>query len=101
MRGDNKWPPEEYKKLSEIENEQRRQLALGPAFRPRRADKVNPFTISQKQIILFQLLKIISHVSRNKIQDYRPFFQRHAINSTYPGYRAPPGTQHYGYQYPQ
>lgn len=40
MRGDQKWPPEEYKKQSEIENEQRRQLALGPAFRPRRVNKV-------------------------------------------------------------
>ncbi|XP_055315458.1 putative mediator of RNA polymerase II transcription subunit 26 isoform X2 [Sitodiplosis mosellana] len=72
MRGDNKWPPEEYKKQSEIENEQRRQLALGPAFRPRRVNK-----------------------------DYTPFFNRHALNATYPGYKAPPGTQHYGYQYPQ
>lgn len=40
MRGDLKWPPEEVKKQSEIENEQRRQLALGPAFRPRRVNKV-------------------------------------------------------------
>jgi len=72
MRGDNKWPPEEVKRRSEIENEQRRQLALGPAFRPRRVNK-----------------------------DYKPFFERHALNSTYPGYKAPPGTQHYGYQYPQ
>lgn len=35
------------------------------------------------------------------LQDYSLFFERHALNSTYPGYRAPPGTQHYGYQYPQ
>lgn len=74
--GDQKWPPEEYKKQSEIENEQRRQLALGPAFRPRRVNK-----------------------------DYTPFFQRHALNSTFPHYRAPPGTQHYSAdpypQYPQ
>lgn len=34
-------------------------------------------------------------------QDYSSFFQRHALNSTYPGYRAPPGTQHFGCQYPQ
>lgn len=34
-------------------------------------------------------------------QDYSGFFGRHALNSTYPGYKAPPGTQHYGYQYPQ
>lgn len=40
MRGDQKWPPEEYKKQSEIDNEQRRKLALGPAFRPRRVNKV-------------------------------------------------------------
>lgn len=54
MRGDNKWPPEEYKKQSEIDNEQRRQLALGPTFRPRRINKVNPFTFYEKQFILFQ-----------------------------------------------
>lgn len=40
MRGDQKWPPEEVKRQSEIENEQRRKLALGPAFRPRRVNKV-------------------------------------------------------------
>lgn len=72
MRGDQKWPPEEVKRQSEIENELRRQVALGPATRPRRVNK-----------------------------DYSSFFERHALNSTYPGYRAPPGTQHYGYQYPQ
>lgn len=43
MRGDNKWPPEEVKKQSDVDNQQRRQLALGPAFRPRRINKVNPF----------------------------------------------------------
>lgn len=41
MRGDLKWPPPEYKKQSEIDNEQRRQLAQGPACRPRRVNKVN------------------------------------------------------------
>lgn len=40
MRGDQKWPPEEYKRQSDFENEQRRQLALGPATRPRRINKV-------------------------------------------------------------
>lgn len=40
MRGDQKWPPEEVKRQSEIENEQRRQVALGPATRPRRINKV-------------------------------------------------------------
>lgn len=40
MRGDNKWPPEEVKRQSEVDNEQRRQLALGPVFRPRRVNKV-------------------------------------------------------------
>ncbi|XP_031620161.1 putative mediator of RNA polymerase II transcription subunit 26 isoform X3 [Contarinia nasturtii] len=72
MRGDQKWPPEEYKKQSEIDNEQRRQLALGPAFRPRRVNK-----------------------------DYTGFFQRHALNATYPGYKAPPHTQFYGKNYPE
>lgn len=41
MRGDQKWPPENYaKRQSDIDNEQRRQLALGPATRPRRVNKV-------------------------------------------------------------
>lgn len=41
MRGDQKWPPEEYKKRSAEEQEQARQLAQGPAFRPRRVGKVS------------------------------------------------------------
>lgn len=40
MRGDMKWPPTEYKKQAEQENEERRKLALGPAFRPKRVNKV-------------------------------------------------------------
>ena len=40
MRGDTKWPPTEYKKQAEVENEERRKLALGPVFRPKRVNKV-------------------------------------------------------------
>lgn len=40
MRGDQKWPPEEYKKQSEIDNEERLRLAAGPACRPRLVHKV-------------------------------------------------------------
>lgn len=40
MRGDKKWPPTEYKMQAEIENEERRKLALGPVFRPKRVNKV-------------------------------------------------------------
>lgn len=39
-RGDQRWPPTEYKQQAELENEARRQLALGPAFRPKRVNKV-------------------------------------------------------------
>lgn len=39
-RGDLKWPPNEYRQQSELENEARRALALGPAFRPKRVNKV-------------------------------------------------------------
>ncbi|XP_070501626.1 uncharacterized protein [Chironomus tepperi] len=67
MRGDIKWPPTEYKMQAEIENEQRRKLALGPAFRPKRVNK-----------------------------DYSRFFAQNAISNTYPGYRVPPGTLHIG-----
>ncbi|XP_047103761.1 uncharacterized protein LOC124722631 isoform X1 [Schistocerca piceifrons] len=66
MRGDEKWPPESYKVQAQAENEARLALARGPAFRPRRVKK-----------------------------DYTAFFAQNALNPTYPGYRAPPGTQHY------
>jgi hypothetical protein len=66
MRGDQKWPPASVKEQTEQENEQRRALAKGPACRPRKVKK-----------------------------DYSSFFAQHALNSSYPGYRAPPGTQHY------
>ncbi|XP_063700515.1 putative mediator of RNA polymerase II transcription subunit 26 isoform X4 [Culicoides brevitarsis] len=66
MRGDQKWPPAETKMQMELENEQRRKLAQGPAFRPKRMHK-----------------------------DYSQFFAKNALNSTYPGYRAPPGTQYF------
>lgn len=66
MRGDQKWPPADVKKQSELENEERRKLAQQPAFRPRKVQK-----------------------------DYSDFFAKNALNATYPGYRAPPGTQHH------
>ncbi|XP_054734463.1 uncharacterized protein LOC129241938 [Anastrepha obliqua] len=65
MRGDLKWPPPEYKEAAVRANEERRQLALGPVCRPR---KVN--------------------------RDYSPFFAKNALNSYYPSYKVPPGTQH-------
>lgn len=66
MRGDLKWPPESVKYQTEMENQARMALAKGPAFRPRRPNK-----------------------------DYSQFFAQHALNTTYPGYRAPPGTQYF------
>ncbi|KAL3277995.1 hypothetical protein HHI36_013337 [Cryptolaemus montrouzieri] len=67
LRGDLKWPPENVKKQAEEENRLRLELAKGPVFRPRKVKK-----------------------------DYSNFFAQHALNSSYPGYRAPPGTQYYG-----
>lgn len=66
LRGDLKWPPENYKKQAEAENEARIALAKGPTFRPRKVKK-----------------------------DYSQFFAQHALTNNYPGYRIPPGTQHY------
>ncbi|KPJ05603.1 DNA-directed RNA polymerase II subunit RPB1 [Papilio xuthus] len=66
MRGDQKWPPQSVKEAVAAENEARMMLAKGPACRPR---KVN--------------------------RDYSGFFAKHALNNNYPGYRAPPGTQHF------
>lgn len=43
MRGDQKWPPTEYKEAAAEENEARRRLAAGPACRPRKVNKVNTF----------------------------------------------------------
>lgn len=36
MRGDQKWPPQSVKEAVAAENEARRQLARGPACRPRK-----------------------------------------------------------------
>ncbi|KAG6441472.1 trithorax group protein osa isoform X3 [Manduca sexta] len=66
MRGDQKWPPQSVKEAVAAENEARIQLARGPACRPRKVKK-----------------------------DYSSFFAKHALSHNYPGYRAPPGTQHY------
>ncbi|XP_033159957.1 mediator of RNA polymerase II transcription subunit 15 isoform X8 [Drosophila mauritiana] len=66
LRGDLKWPPPEYKEAAARENEERRQLALGPVCRPRRVNR----------------------------QDYTPFFAKHQLNNGYPSYKVPPGTQH-------
>ncbi|XP_077262380.1 uncharacterized protein LOC143897518 isoform X2 [Temnothorax americanus] len=66
MRGDLKWPPASVKAQMEAENRARMELARGPAVRPRRVHK-----------------------------DYSGFFAQHALNSTYPGYRTPPGTQYF------
>lgn len=40
MRGDQKWPPQEYKQ-SHVDNEERRRIAQGAVCRPRRVQKVN------------------------------------------------------------
>ena len=40
MRGDQKWPPQECKQQAVEENEARKQIAMGPAFRPKRVNKV-------------------------------------------------------------
>ncbi|XP_076253144.1 uncharacterized protein LOC143191676 isoform X3 [Rhynchophorus ferrugineus] len=64
LRGDLKWPPENVRQQMAEENRLRIELAKGPAVRPLRKDK-----------------------------DYTPFFEQHALNSSYPGYKIPPGTQ--------
>lgn len=40
MRGDQKWPPQEYKQ-SQVDNDERRRIAQGAICRPRRVQKVN------------------------------------------------------------
>ncbi|XP_052119811.1 probable basic-leucine zipper transcription factor N isoform X2 [Frankliniella occidentalis] len=65
-RGDAKWPPQEYKSRADEENAQRLALAKGPVCRPRLPKR-----------------------------DYTSFFDQNRVNAMYPGYRAPPGTQHY------
>ncbi|KAL9908697.1 uncharacterized protein ACN427_004233 isoform 4-T10 [Glossina fuscipes fuscipes] len=65
MRGDLKWPPPEYKEAAARENEERRQIAMGPACRPRKTNR-----------------------------DYTAFFAKNALSHHYPSYKVPPGTQH-------
>lgn len=48
MRGDQKWPPTETKAQMELENEARRKLAQGPAFRPKRMQKVGSMNVRTK-----------------------------------------------------
>ncbi|CAH1184475.1 unnamed protein product [Phyllotreta striolata] len=66
LRGDLKWPPEEVKQQAAEENRLRLELAKGPVCRPRKVKR-----------------------------DYTSFFEQHALNNTYPGYKIPPGTQFY------
>lgn len=66
LRGDLKWPPENVRDRMNAENQLRMELAQGPSVRPRKVAK-----------------------------DYSSFFAQHALNSSYPGYKIPPGTQYY------
>ncbi|CAH1126842.1 unnamed protein product [Ceutorhynchus assimilis] len=66
LRGDLKWPPEDVRQRMDEENRKLMELARGPACRPPRKER-----------------------------DYTPFFEQHALNSTYPGYKIPPGTQYF------
>ncbi|KAK5650941.1 hypothetical protein RI129_001970 [Pyrocoelia pectoralis] len=66
LRGDLKWPPPETKAQMEEDNRKRIELARGPVCRPRKVAR-----------------------------DYSGFFAQHALNSTYPRYKIPPGTQFY------
>ncbi|EDS35148.1 conserved hypothetical protein [Culex quinquefasciatus] len=108
MRGDQKWPPAEVKKQSELENEERRRLAQEPAFRPRKVQKFRDAVLGdmasrhRAQGHSIQIIKVESvEASENRrhavsrLQDYANFFAKNALNQTYPGYRAPPGTQHH------
>ncbi|XP_065349230.1 uncharacterized protein LOC135945452 isoform X2 [Cloeon dipterum] len=65
-RGDAKWPPQTVRVQRQAEEQQRAEIAKGPAFRPRRPQK-----------------------------DYSSFFEQNKLLPTYSHYRAPPGTQHY------
>ncbi len=66
MRGDQKWPPPEYKEQMEAERQAQVELARGPVCRPPKVKK-----------------------------DYTTFFAKNSLPNNYPGYKAPPGTQHY------
>jgi len=56
LRGDLKWPPPEYKEAAARENEERRQLALGPVCRPRRINRVG------KEILNLKMIQILTHL---------------------------------------
>ncbi|XP_066141012.1 uncharacterized protein [Euwallacea fornicatus] len=70
LRGDLKWPPDNVRQRMADEERHLVELSKGPACRPLRKDK-----------------------------DYTPFFDAHALNHAYPGYKIPPGTQFYRPEY--
>lgn len=51
MRGDLKWPPPEYKEAAARENEERRQIAMGPACRPRKTNRVSNLKRAQNKTL--------------------------------------------------
>ncbi|ENN82749.1 hypothetical protein YQE_00883, partial [Dendroctonus ponderosae] len=63
LRGDLKWPPENVRQRMAEEQAFIEEISKGPAVKPSRKER-----------------------------DYTPFFAQHALNSTYPGYKIPPGT---------
>ncbi|KAL7299414.1 hypothetical protein TKK_0007659 [Trichogramma kaykai] len=69
MRGDQKWPPAEVKKAMQENEEQ---------IRSRNETKNRPLKIHK---------------------DYSNFFAQHSLRDTYPGYKAPPGTQFFEINY--
>ncbi|XP_066259296.1 uncharacterized protein [Euwallacea similis] len=70
LRGDLKWPPDNVRQRMADEERHLVELSKGPACRPLKKDK-----------------------------DYTPFFDAHALNHAYPGYKIPPGTQFYRPEY--
>uniref|UniRef100_A0AAR5PYM3 Zasp-like motif domain-containing protein n=1 Tax=Dendroctonus ponderosae TaxID=77166 RepID=A0AAR5PYM3_DENPD len=70
LRGDLKWPPENVRQRMAEEQAFIEEISKGPAVKPSRKER-----------------------------DYTPFFAQHALNSTYPGYKIPPGTQYFRPEY--
>lgn len=77
MRGDKKWPPEQTKQQMVEEEEAQKKIAAGPAFKPKKAQKVKDD--------MNRWIDLSSHWFR--LKDYKQFFEQHKLNDAFPGYK--------------
>lgn len=74
MLGDQKWPPAERKQQVEEESELEKKIAEGPAFRPKRPNKVSILKLYCIDFfpLVIQLFKVVQFIFKKNI--YLIFF---------------------------